>query len=261
MRGFSTTLCSVLSWIVLTRLDTELLSEQSKYGQRHWKSFADYLRANVLTYLSKVYSRISSGSEKEAGTILICVLYMICSRDQIDNKMSIVARKIASKVVDHPMLIEVFAKQREAERMEEASGNPVPSDYCLTNGKALLEDPAAPYGGIISMLDEDLLTCIADKDRFDEFVKIINGEILSFIKSPEGGGQFWEVVKDISIEKGYISRRCRRNRFARIISAICPNAGEARKIDQNMRKYSEIDPKKSNDYAAIRSRFVFNITK
>ena len=198
---------------------------------------------------------ISSGSEKEAVTIFICVLYMICSRDQIDNKMSIVARKIASKVVDHPMLIEVFAKQREAERMEEASGNPVPSDYYITNGKALLEDPAAPYGGIISMLDEDLLTCIADKDRFDEFVKIINGEILSFIKSPEGGGQFWEVVKDISIEKGYISRRCRRNRFARIISAICPDAGEARKIDQNMQKYSEIDPKKSNDYTAIRSRF------
>ncbi len=204
---------------------------------------------------------ISSGSEKEAGTILICVLYMICSRDQIDNKLSMVARKIASKVVDHPMLIEVFAKQREAERMEEASGNPVPSDYYLTNGKALLEDPAAPYGGIISTLDEDLLTCIADKDRFDEFVKIINGEILAFIKSPEGGAQFWEVVKDVSIEKGYISRRCRRNRFARIISAICPNAGEARKIDQNMQKYSEIDPKKSNDYAAIRSRFVFNITK
>ena len=199
---------------------------------------------------------ISSGSEKEAGTILICVLYMICSRDQIDNKMSIVARKIASKVVDHPMLIEVFAKQREAERMEEASGNPVPSDYCLTNGKALLEDPAAPYGGIISMLDEDLLTCIADKDRFDEFVKIINGEIASFILSPEGTSQLWEVVRHVSIEEGFIVKRCARNKFARIIENVCPRAGKAQQIDQNMQKFDMKNSSNNNDITSNTYLFI-----
>ena len=170
--------------------------------------------------------------------------------------MSIVARKIASKVVDHPMLIEVFAKQREAERMEEASGNPVPSDYCLTNGKALLEDPAAPYGGIISMLDEDLLTCIADKDRFDEFVKIINGEIASFILSPEGTSQLWEVVRHVSIEEGFIVKRCARNKFARIIENVCPRAGKAQQIDQNMQKFDMKNSSNNNDITSIRSRFV-----
>ena len=198
---------------------------------------------------------ISSGSEKEAGTILICVLYMICSRDQIDNKMSIVARKIASKVVDHPMLIEVFAKQREAERMEEASGNPVPSDYYLTNGKALLEDPAAPYSGVISILDEDLLTCIADRERFDEFASIINGEIASFILSSEGTSQLWEAVRHVSVEEGFIVKRCARNKFARIIECVCPKAGKAQQIDQNMQKFDMKNPNNKNDITSIRSRF------
>lgn len=41
----------------------------------------------------------------------------------------------------------------------------------------------------------------------------------------------------------------------RIVSAFCPKAGDAKKIDQNMQKYREIDPKKSNDFASIRARF------
>ena len=41
----------------------------------------------------------------------------------------------------------------------------------------------------------------------------------------------------------------------RIVSAVCPKAGNAKKIDQNMQKYREIDPKKSNDFASIRARF------
>ena len=41
----------------------------------------------------------------------------------------------------------------------------------------------------------------------------------------------------------------------RIVSAVCPKAGDAKKIDQNMQKYREIDPKKSNDFASIRARF------
>lgn len=41
----------------------------------------------------------------------------------------------------------------------------------------------------------------------------------------------------------------------RIVSAVCPKAGDAKKIDQNMQKYRESDPKKSNDFASIRARF------
>ena len=78
---------------------------------------------------------------------------------------------------------------------------------------------------------------------------------ISFILSPEGYSQLWEVVMEVSKEKNYIARNCKRNKFARIVSAVCPKAGDAKKIDQNMQKYSEIDPKKSNDYTAIRSRF------
>ena len=204
-----------------------------------------------------IYSNLflSSGSEDYAGIVLICVMYMICSKDQIDNKLSISVRKIASKVVGHPMLIEIFRRQRAAERFEEDNDNPVPSDYYQTNGEALLEEPAVHYGGSISLLDEDLRTCIADKDLFDEFVSIINGEIISFIRSPEGSSQLWEVVMEVGKEKNYIARNCKRNKFARIVSAVCPAAGDAKKIDQNMQKYIEINPKKSNDLASIRARF------
>ena len=59
----------------------------------------------------------------------------------------------------------------------------------------------------------------------------------------------------MSKDKNYIARSCKRNKFARIVSAVCPAAGDARKIDQNMQKYSEINPKKSNDFASIRARF------
>ena len=204
---------------------------------------------------------ISYDSEEKAGTILVCVMYMICSRDRITNKLSIAVRKIASKVVDHPMLIEIFKNQRTAERIEEENGNPVPLDYYQSKGKAVLEDPAASYGAGPSILDDDLLTCIADKERFDEFVKIINGEILDFILSPEGSSQLWEVVMAVSKENNYISRNCKRNKFARIVSAVCPKAGDAKKIDQNMQKYSEVDPKKSNDLASIRARFKIPIKK
>lgn len=198
---------------------------------------------------------LSFGSKENAGIILICVMYMIHSQGQIDNKLSIAVRKIASKVVDHPLLIEIFESQRAAELFEEENGNPVPADYYQTNGDALLEEPAIHYGSSISLLDEDLRTCIADKDLFDEFVSIINGEIISFIRSPEGSSQLWEVVMEVGKEKNYIARNCKRNKFARIVSAVCPAAGEAKKIDQNMQNYCEIDPKKSNDLASIRARF------
>lgn len=198
---------------------------------------------------------LSSGSEEHAGIVLICVMYMICSKDQVNNRLSIAVRKIAAKIVDHPLLLEIFKNQRIAERFEEENGNPVLADYYQTRGEALLEEPAAPYGSSISLLDEDLRTCIADKDLFDEFVGIINGEIISFIHSPEGSSQLWEVVMAVSKEKNYIARNCKRNKFARNVSAVCPKAGDAKKIDQNMQKYSEINPKKSNDLASIRSRF------
>ena len=198
---------------------------------------------------------LSFGSEENAGIILICVMYMIHSQGQIDDRLSIAVRKIAAKVVGHPMLIEIFAKQRAAERFEEENGNPVLTDYYQINGKALLEEPSVPYGSNFGKLDDDLFTCIADKDLFDEFVSIINGEITSFILSSEGTSQLWEVVMEVSKEKNYIARNCRRNKFARIVAAICPEAGDAKKIEQNMQKYSEIDPKKSNDLTSIRARF------
>lgn len=35
---------------------------------------------------------------------------------------------------------------------------------------------------------------------------------------------------EVCKEKNYIARNCKRNKFARIVAAVCPKAGEAKKI-------------------------------
>ena len=37
-----------------------------------------------------------------------------------------------------------------------------------------MEEPAVPYGSNFAKLDDDLFTCIADKERFDEFVSFFS---------------------------------------------------------------------------------------
>lgn len=190
-----------------------------------------------------------------AGIILICVMYMIISRNIKGDKLFLAAKKIAEIVADHPLLIEIYSSQREAERIEEDSGNPVPSDYYQSKEKNLVEDPVAPFGNSYSKLDDDLKTCVADKDRFEEFVTIINGEIITFIQSPEGKKQLWEVVREISVQNGYISKRCSRSKFARIVEIVCPKAGDATRINHSMEPFDMRNPENANDITSIKARF------
>lgn len=39
---------------------------------------------------------------------------------------------------------------------------------------------------------------------------------------------------EVSKEKNYIARNCKRNKFARIVAAVCPKAGEAKKIEHSL---------------------------
>ena len=198
---------------------------------------------------------IKENNTETAGIILICVMYIILSRDVKGDKLYLAAKKIAGIVADHPLFIDIFASQRDAELREEESGNPVPSDYYQSKGTKMFEDPVAPFGNSYSKLDDDLKTCVADKNRFEEFVKIINSEIITFILSTEGAKQLWEAVRDISVQNGYIAKRCSRSKFARIIEIVCPMAGDATRINHSMEQFDLNNPKNANDITSIKTRF------
>ena len=198
---------------------------------------------------------VQEKNAETAGIILICVMYMIISRNIKGDKLYLAAKKIAGIVADHPLLIEIYASQREAELREEDSGNPVPPDCYQSKGKYLVEDPVTPFGNSYSKLDDDLKTCVADKDRFEEFVNIINGEIITFIQSQEGAKQLWEAVRDISVQNGYIAKRCSKLKFAKIVEIVCPKAGDAKRINFSMEQFDLNNPKNANDIISIKARF------
>jgi|GEM_PF-4975939 len=198
---------------------------------------------------------VKENNAETAGIILICVMYIILRRDEEVDKLYLAAKKIAGIVADHPLLIEIFASQREAELREEESGNPVPSDYYMSKRIKMFEDPVATFGNSYSKLDDDLRTCVADKDRFEEFVTIINGEVLEFIQSQEGKKQLWEVVRHLSVQNCYISKRCSKLKFARIVEIVCPKAGDAKRINSCMEQFDLKNPKNANDITSIKARF------
>lgn len=206
----------------------------------------------VRSYYSEL---VQEKNAETAGIILICVMYIILSRDVKGDKLFLAAKKIAKIVADHPLLIEIYTSQMEAERIEEESGNPVPPDYYQSKEKNLVEDPVTPFGNSFSKLDDDLKTCVADKDRFEEFVNIINGEIITFIQSTEGAKQLWEAVRDISVQNGYIAKRCSKLKFARIVEIVCPKAGDAKRINSCMEQFDLKNPKNANDITSIKARF------
>ena len=150
----------------------------------------------------------------------------------------------------------VFHYQRLAEEREEQNGKIIPYDlYSELSSHCLEDDHSFKYGHEEFKIPDGLISCIADKSRFDEYCQIIRTKILPFIQSEEGTAQLWKVVMEVSKELGYVCSRCRTNRFAQLMAVICPEAGSATKIDQNMQKYNKIKDEKENDLVAIRSRF------
>ena len=194
--------------------------------------------------------------------VLICTVYMICCQDKVNNPLWEAAKRIAATVTGHPLLDAVLKYQRVAEEREEQNGRFIPADIYTNPSAFCLEDtPPVSYGKMIPSIPEDLHSCVADKSRFGEFCHIIRNKICPFIQSEEGTAQMWTVVMMVSKEQGYISNRCKTKRFAQLIAAICPEAGSASKIDQNMQKYNKIKDEKENDLSAIRSRFPAAIEK
>ena len=196
-------------------------------------------------------------SDETRFLILICTLFMLCCQKDTDGLLREAAKKIAATVVGHPLLEAVLKYQRLAEEREEQNGKTIPYDlYSNLSSHHLEDDHSIRYGHEVFQIPDGLISCIADESRLDEYCFIIRTKILPFIQSEEGTAQMWKVVMQVSKELGYVSSRCRTNRFAQLIEAICPEAGSSTKIDQNMQKYNKVLREKENDHVVIRSRFL-----
>ncbi|MBQ0128133.1 MAG: hypothetical protein KBS80_09165 [Bacteroidales bacterium] len=193
------------------------------------------------------------GSDETAAIIMICVLYMICSSDKPDAMMAVCARKITAMMYGSALMDFIYEFQRKAELREEELGNPVPESYYAEGEDAAnyLWDSVITNVPTFDMLQPDLRSCIADTERFGEYCHKINRDILPYVKSEEGCSQMWKAVLLVSKELKYISRKCSVTRFSLLLAAICPEAGDAKLLDQNMQKYI----KKECDLIAIQKRF------
>lgn len=194
--------------------------------------------------------RTKEQASATSDKVLICVLYMLCTGSDWSQHRAL-ALKIGALVAGSPMLLEFYKKQRIAEAIEEAEGHPIEVfDYYNADGA----EENLPNGGTSSSITfpPDLYSSFTDINKLREFCDIIRLKIYPFITSPEGNAQLWEVVRLISVEKGYIATRCVRSRFARIIVLICPTIGSADKLKTNMEKYCKNGVELDNDKCSIR---------
>ena len=79
--------------------------------------------------------------------------------------------------------------------------------------------------------------------------------IITFIQSTEGTQQLWEAVREISGQNGYITKKCSKLKFARIVVIVCPKAGDAKRINYSMEQFDLKNPKNANDFTSIKARF------
>lgn len=201
----------------------------------------------------EIIKRTKEAAWETADKVLTCILYMLCAGDELEQYHPL-ALKIGTLIAGSPMLLEFYKEQRIAEAIEESGGHPIDVINYFSVHNPEEDHTKGSISSLIS-IPADLFSSFADINKMSEFCDIIRFRIHPFIASPEGNAQLWEVVRLISIEKGYITTRCARNRFARIMVLICPTVGSAEKLKSNMEKYSKIGLELDNDKCSIRSRF------
>ena len=87
--------------------------------------------------------------------------------------------------------------------------------------------PAALQGKIIIMEDE----------RFAKLADLLNQKVVMYIRQQDNK-QLWDVVKTLMQQNGLLPKRFAREKFAQLIAFICPDAGDAKKLQYCMEKNS-----------------------
>lgn len=183
-------------------------------------------------------------ARQSAMIVLTCVAYMLSTPNIVEGRLKDCLYAILELVSDNALFEKLYFNQRIAEQKEEDSGNPIP--------QILSDNTSTVYGrDALKCIPEDLRSCISNEEIFPEFIYSIRNGILQFINSKEGTAQMWKVVLDIAIERGYIARNCKVNRFAELLAAICPEAGDAKQIAQNAYHYYEKGRNYDNDRSCL----------
>jgi|GEM_PF-4252932 len=98
----------------------------------------------------------------------------------------------------------------------------------------------------IESLEAELQSYIVDKEAFGQIVGALNTKVLDYIRREERQS-LWDVVRYILQYMGFLKKNLSRIKFATLLVTLCPSAGEARKIKQNMEQCTLTSGKRKPD--------------
>lgn len=103
--------------------------------------------------------------------------------------------------------------------------------------KTAPEEPAYKYPRSLSLLPANLQgkIIIVEDERFALLADLLNQKVLIYIRQQDNK-QLWDVVKSLMQDKGLLPKRFSREKFAQLIAFLCPDAGDAKKLQYCMEK-------------------------
>ena len=105
--------------------------------------------------------------------------------------------------------------------------------------KTQTEEVTYKYPRSMSLLPPDLQgkINIVDDSRFALFADLLNQKVLAYIRQHDNK-QLWDVLKSFLQLNGLLPKRFSRLKFAQLISFLCPDAGDSKKLQYCMEKNS-----------------------
>lgn len=103
--------------------------------------------------------------------------------------------------------------------------------------KTTPEEPVYKYPRSLSQLPAHLQgkIIIVEDERFATLADLLNQKVLIYIRQQDNK-QLWDVVKSLMQERGLLPKRFSREKFAQLIAFLCPDAGDAKKLQYCMEK-------------------------
>ena len=112
--------------------------------------------------------------------------------------------------------------------------------------------PSVKYVKTKDELELRLQTYLADDTDFAVIVERLNSKILPYIQACKNQ-QLWEVVRFILCKHSFLVPKLSRSKFAELLVALCPSAGEAKRLVQNMEHYPSTAHRLPKDFDALPS--------
>ena len=105
--------------------------------------------------------------------------------------------------------------------------------------KVAVEEEVYKYPRKLSMLPSHLQgkLNIFDDEHFAKLADLFNQKVLVYIRQQDNK-QLWDVVKSILQLKGLLPKRFSREKFAQLVVFLCPDSGDAKKLQYCMEKNS-----------------------